>query len=199
MKKRSLAFALLLILLSGFASGVELVVINKTESPLFEVYAVPSDLNGWGYDRLPYDVILPGEYALLDLDLETDKPVNFRFVDEDGDLYFKYNLDISSRKKILVSPDDHEVFSGEGLMRFTLVNKTGAVVRGLFISSETDEEWGDNLLDDEYLLDGGEKVIEIQSSGGSSFYDIRLELAGESIVKKRVFISDMARVLLTLN
>ena len=185
-------------LVSGLVSGVELVLINKTESPLFEVYAVPSDVESWGYDRLPYDVILPGEYTVLDLDLETDKPVNFRFVDEDGDLYFKYNLDISVRKKILVSPDDHEVFSGEGLMRFTLVNKTGAVVRGLYISSETDDEWGDNLLD-EYLLDGNEKAIEIQSSGGSSFYDIRLELAGESIVKKRVFISDKARVLLTLN
>ena len=198
MHRRGVILTVLILLVSGILSAGELVLINKTESPLFEVYAVPSDLEGWGYDRLPYDVILPGEYAVLDLDLETDKPVNFRFVDEDGDLYFKYNLDISSRKKILVSPDDHEVFSSEGLMRFTLVNKTGAVVRGLFISSETDEDWGDNLLD-EFLLDGDDKVIEIQSSGVSSFYDIRLELAGESIVKKRVFISDKARVLLTLN
>ena len=104
MARKTVFVVILLILANVFLSGVELVVINKTESPLFEVYAVPSDFGGWGYDRLPYDVILPGEYAVLDLDLETDKPVNFRFVDEDGDLYFKYNLDISSRKKILVSP-----------------------------------------------------------------------------------------------
>ena len=118
-------------------------------------------------------------------------------VDEDGDLYLKYNVDISSRRKILISPEDHQVLSQDGLIRFTLVNKTGSVLRGLYISSENDEEWGDNLLD-EYLLEAQEKILELQSSGNSSFYDIRLELAGESIVKKRVFISDRARVLLTL-
>lgn len=188
--------ALLFFSTSGLFS-LEFVIINKTDSPLFEVYAVPGDSESWGYDKLPYDVILPGDYAVLDLDLNPDKPVNFRMVDEDGDLYLKYNVDISSRRKILISPEDHQVFSQDGLIRFTLVNKTGSVLRGLYISSENDEEWGDNLLDG-YLLEAQEKILELQPSGNSSFYDIRLELAGESIVKKRVFISDRARVLLTL-
>ncbi|MDC7232384.1 MAG: hypothetical protein PQJ58_04075 [Spirochaetales bacterium] len=179
-------------------SALELVIINKTETPLFEVYAVSGDSENWGYDKLPYDVILPGDYAVLDLDMDPELPVNFRLVDEDGDLYLKYNVDISSRRKIMVSPEDHQVLSGNGLMRFTLVNKTGSVLRGLYISSENDENWGENLLD-EYLFESEEKILELQSSGNSSFFDIRLEFAGESIVKKRVFISDRARVLLTLH
>jgi hypothetical protein len=192
-------FLLTVLLIFSISSifSLELVLINKTDSPLFEVYAVPGDSESWGYDKLPYDVILPGDYTVLDLDLNPEKPVNFRMVDEDGDLYLKYNVDISSRRKILVSPEDHQVFSQDGLIRFTLVNKTGSVLRGLYISSENDEEWGDNLLD-EYLLESEEKNLELQPSGNSSFYDIRLELAGESIIKKRVFISDRARVLLTL-
>jgi len=178
--------------------SVEIVFINKTESPLFEVYAVPSDTESWGYDKLPYDVILPDGYAVLDLDLDASKPVNFRFIDEDGDIYLKYGVDISSRRKILISPDDHQVLSQEGLIRFTLVNKTGSVIRALYITPETEEDWGSNLLD-EFLLDSNEKTLELQSSGRSSFYDIRLETAGESIVKSRVYISDRARVLLTLH
>lgn len=195
--KGSLVF-LILILFTGTAGALELVLINKTDSPLFEVYAVPGDSESWGYDKLPYDVILPGDYAVLDLDLDPEIPVNFRMVDEDGDLYLKYNVDISSRRKILISPDDHQVFARDGLIRFTLVNKTGSVLRGLYISSENDENWGDNLLED-YLLDSQEKILELQPSGKGSFFDIRLELAGESIVKKRVFISDRARILLTLH
>ncbi|QEN07815.1 hypothetical protein EXM22_07360 [Oceanispirochaeta crateris] len=178
--------------------SVELVLINKTETPLFEVYAVPADTENWGYDKLPFDVILPGDYVVLEVELDEEKPINFRFVDEDGDLYLKYNVDISSRRKILILPEDHQLLSSEGLIRFTLVNKTGSVIRALYISSETEDEWGDNLLD-EFLLESGEMILDLQTSGRSSFYDIRLELAGESIVKKRVFISDRARVLLTLH
>jgi hypothetical protein len=162
------------------------------------VYAVPADTENWGYDKLPFDVILPGDYVVLEVELDEEKPINFRFVDEDGDLYLKYNVDISSRRKILILPEDHQLLSSEGLIRFTLVNKTGSVIRALYISSETEDEWGDNLLD-EFLLESGEMILELQTSGRSSFYDIRLELAGESIVKKRVFISDRARVLLTLH
>ncbi len=192
-----------IVLILGFLSAalglnsLELVFINKTDSPLFEVYAVPSDTGSWGYDKLPYDVILPGEYAVLDLDLDESKPANFRFIDEDGDIYLKYDVDISTRRKILISPEDHQALSQDGLIRFTLVNKTGSVIRALYITPETEEEWGDNLLD-EYLLDSGEKSLELQSSGRSSFYDIRLETAGETIVNRRVYISDRARILLTL-
>ncbi len=186
---------LLLTLVFQGAGALELVLINKTDSPLFEIYAVPGDSESWGYDKLPYDVILPGDFAVLELDLDPEKPVNFRMVDEDGDLYLKYGVDISSRRKILVSPEDHQVFAQDGLIRFTLVNRTGSVIRGLYISSEKDEEWGDNLLN-EYLLESDEKVLEVQNTG--SFYDIRLDLAAETVVKKRVFISDRARILLTL-
>lgn len=196
MKKIILIITFLFIVQELFS--VEIVFINKTESPLFEVYAVPSDTESWGYDKLPYDVILPDGYAVLDLDLDASKPVNFRFIDEDGDIYLKYGVDISSRRKILISPDDHQVLSQEGLIRFTLVNKTGSVIRALYITPETEEDWGSNLLD-EFLLDSNEKTLELQSSGRSSFYDIRLETAGESIVKSRVYISDRARVLLTLH
>ncbi len=199
MTRRSLFIrCLFLLFFSLFLQGagaLELVMINKTDSPLFEIYAVPGDSESWGYDKLPYDVILPGDFAVLDLDLDPEKPVNFRMVDEDGDIYLKYNVDISSRRKILISPEDHQVLSQDGLLRFTLVNRTGSVIRGLYISSEKDESWGDNLLD-QYLLDSAEKVLELQNSG--SFYDIRLDLAAETIVKKRVFISDRARILLTL-
>jgi len=195
---RRIVLILMFLFLGWDLFSVELVFINKTDSPLFELYAVPADTGNWGYDKLPYDVILPDGYAVLELDLDESKPVNFRFIDEDGDVYLKYSVDISSRRKVLISPDDHQVLSHGGLIRFTLVNKTGSVIRALYITPETEEEWGSNLLD-EYLLDSDEKKLELQSSGRSSFYDIRLETAGESIVKSRVYISDRARVLLTLH
>ncbi|MDA3955596.1 hypothetical protein [Oceanispirochaeta sp.] len=196
MKKVLALFLLLFCIHSLFA--VELVLINKTDTPLFEVYAIPSDTENWGYDKLPYDVIIPGDHAVLELELDESKPVNFRFIDEDGDLYLKYNVDISERRKILISPEDHQLLSGDGLIRFTLVNKTGSVIRALYITPETEVDWGDNMLN-EFMLESSEMILELQTSGRSSFYDIRMELAGESFVQKRVFISDRARVLLTLH
>jgi len=178
--------------------GGEFVIVNKTDTPLFEVFVSGVDDSGWSTDRIPYDVIMPGGYAVLQLEeYDGAGSLKFRFVDEDGAVYLKYNVEPAVRKKILVSPDDLEALSPEGMMEFTLVNQTGETITGLFISPETEESWGENLAGD-YMTDGSDLTVKLASADDTPFYDIRFDLHGNTYIQKHVFLSDRARVLLTL-
>ncbi len=196
-----LLFLCLFISAIGFrltSEEVEIVIVNKTGFPLYEVYLAPQESSDWGKDVFPYDVILQDSYGVIIMDEEAlDGLYKIRLMDEDGEVYLKNNLDLKERNKILILPKDLLALSpGEGLT-FTLINKTGDTITGLYISSETEESWGDNLLDG-YFLNGSEQVVELQSDYDSAFYDIRFDMRENSYIQKHVFLAHRARILLSL-
>ncbi len=196
---RQVHFIFLLLLLSLFSSfAEEVVIVNKTGFPLYEVYFTDQESNDWGEDVLPYDVILNDSFAVVSFEEDLVEGLyKIRLVDEDGEIYLKNNIDLGERNKILIQPKDLLALSpGEGLT-FTLVNKTGDTITGLFISSETDDTWGDNLLSG-YFLNGDEQVVELQSDYDSAFYDIRFDMRENSYIQKHVFLAHRARILLSL-
>ena len=189
----------LLIVFSFFSSfAEEIVIVNKTGFPLYEVYFTSQESSKWGEDVLPYDVILNDSFAVVSFEEELVEGLyKIRLIDEDGEIYLKNNINLGERNKILIQPKDLLALSpGEGLT-FTLVNKTGDTITGLFISSETDDTWGDNLLSG-YFLNGNEKIVELQSDFDSAFYDIRFDMRENSYIQKHVFLAHRARILLSL-
>jgi hypothetical protein len=185
-------------LISQLLCAVDLVLVNKTESPLFEVYFCPQNSSEWGQDILPYAVIMPDSYVTITVDsLSGGALYKIRLVDEDGEIYLKHNVDLNLRKKILIQPKDLLALSPDRRFTFTLVNHTGDTITGLYISPETEDSWGDNLIED-YFLNGAEQPILLPSDQDSAFYDIRFDMRENSYIQKHVFLSYRARILLSL-
>ena len=134
----------------------------------------------------------------LDVDESAGSGIfKIRLIDEDGEIYLKHNINLDVRRKILVQPKDLLALSPDEGLTFTLVNSTGDTITGLYISSETEDSWGDNLIDG-YFLNNSEQVIELQSDFDSAFYDIRFDMRENSYIQKHVFLSHRARILLSL-
>ncbi len=197
MRQLSLSVFFLLFFAALLSAG-EIVLVNKTGFILYEVFFTPQESSDWGEDILPYDVILPDGYASLDVDESAGSGIfKIRLIDEDGEIYLKHNINLDVRRKILVQPKDLLALSPDEGLTFTLVNSTGDTITGLYISSETEDSWGDNLIDG-YFLNNSEQVIELQSDFDSAFYDIRFDMRENSYIQKHVFLSHRARILLSL-
>jgi len=176
----------------------ELVLVNKTGFPLFEVFFASQDSSDWGDDILPFDVIMPDNFVSLEVDEPFDKGLyKIQLLDEDGEIYVKHNIDLSARKKILIQSKDLLVLSSEEGLSFTLVNHTADTVTGLYISLETEESWGKNLIDG-YFLNESELNVKLPQGMDAAFYDIRFDLRENSYIQKHVFLSYRARILLSL-
>ncbi len=193
LKPRALMGGLFLFFSLGTLFPTEVVVINRLESPLYEVYAIAEGKSGWGEDRLPYDVILPGEFGSIFISSSEEELYNLRFIDEEGDSYYKYGINLKERKKIVVTPGDHEFLTSSSNISFTIVNQTGAALKGLYISPPQENNWGGNYLET-FLPLGGELTLNFKAPG---FYDIRYEGTTESVILKRVYITHKARILLS--
>ncbi len=76
------------------------------------------------------------------------------------------------------SSSDEEVYSQD----FTLVNKTGVEIYGVYLSPSTAEEWGDDLLASNTLADGASTEIVFNSDVDEQYWDLAVEDAeGEAI------------------
>jgi hypothetical protein len=196
--RKVLLGGLVLLFFSQMLWGVDLVLVNKTGFPLFEVYISSQDSSGWGEDLLPYDVIMPDSYATISVDAPEEGTLyKVRLIDEDGEIYLKHNVDLSLRKKVLIQPKDLLALSPDRGFAFTLVNNTGDTITGLYISPETEDSWGENLIDD-YFLNGTEQPVLLPSDQDSAFYDIRFDMRENSYIQKHVFLAHRARILLSL-
>ena len=198
MKKSSFLLLLFLCCLFFLLPAEQIVIVNKTEFPLFEVYLALQDDSGWGEDLLPCDVIMPGGFAAVELDDPVSESLyKIRLTDEDGEIYSKRNINLSLRNKILIQSKDLLALSPEQELIFTLVNHTGDTITGLYISAETKDGWGENLIEG-YFLNENEHVITLKPDPDASFYDIRFDMRENSYIQKHVFLAHRARIMLSL-
>lgn len=62
-----------------------------------------------------------------------------------------------------------------GPLDFVLVNKTGVDVYYVYISNSSNDNWGDDVMDDDILPDGGSVTIRFPGKQGGALWDIRVE------------------------
>lgn len=96
-------FRVLLILMMGTvlsACGAEdysLDITNETGFTIYLVYVSPDESGEWGEDRLGSNVILDGGSFQIPLQGYSSSVFDVRLVDEDGDTYTYWNVDVKSR------------------------------------------------------------------------------------------------------
>jgi hypothetical protein len=101
--KHALLTALLVCLVPGaFASTVR--VDNNTGGwDIYEVYVTPAGSDSWGDDLLGSDIIASGETGEFQVD---PGHYDIMLVDEDGDMYEKFSVNILFRHVWKVTLDD---------------------------------------------------------------------------------------------
>ena len=80
-------------------------VTNRTGFAIFHLYVSPGDSKSWQEDVLGTDVIADGDRMRVNL-IGYDSPIfDIKLVDEDGDSYTFWNVDVS-REDLVVTLDD---------------------------------------------------------------------------------------------
>jgi hypothetical protein len=81
-----------------------------------------------------------------------------------------------------------------------IVNKTGYIIFSVYISPVSSSDWGDDLLEDDILLDGQSVKIKLQTSLNTvNRYDILLEDSdGDTYTKANVLITPNKKIEFTI-
>lgn len=62
-----------------------------------------------------------------------------------------------------------------GPQGFVLHNVTGVDIYAVYVGSSDDEEWGEDILGEDVLVDGDDVEIEFGSAEDREYWDIRVE------------------------
>ncbi len=105
---RSGVCALLLLLAAGAAHAQQdyfVDITNKTGFTIFFAYVSPADAKDWEEDVLGNEVLLNGDTKRVNLYNYFSPVFDIRLVDEDGDTYTFWNVDVSLRDVIVTLAD----------------------------------------------------------------------------------------------
>jgi hypothetical protein len=80
---------------------------------------------------------------------------------------------------------------------FTLVNKTGYGIKGIYVSPSTSDEWGDNLID-KPIENGDSLAITFSPKAKAAKWDIRIEWVdpGDPVVWKGYDLTTINKITL---
>jgi hypothetical protein len=203
--KRKFFSLLILLSVSFYIFSQEAVIINKTGFDLYNVYLTPSGMEEWSEDIQPYDVILNGQYKVMDLSSFSGESVfDFRFIDVDGDEYIKKNVDINLHWKVVVSLDDlsyiMDTIKQTSINEWSVFirNNTGVSISELYISPHNSNSWGTNLIQNDFMENKNTRQIFMGSGVESIDYDIRMDSSDGSVfIKEIVSLRNNITVVLT--
>jgi outer membrane lipoprotein-sorting protein len=99
MKSLTIALALLLALLpaAALAEDYYVEISNETGYTIYYVYVSPDDSDSWEEDVLGKEVLMDGNSRRINLYGYKSPIFDIKLVDEDGDSYTFYNVDVSKR------------------------------------------------------------------------------------------------------
>lgn len=181
MKKAILLLAALGLLASVTAGTIE--IINDTGGwDIYYIYISSAYDDSWGSDWLGDSEIL---YSGNSVAFSVPNDVyDFKLIDEDGDEYIRYGVDVSGYYEWYVTLDDlgeydysSDYYDGGdtvyGNAPVTIYNDTGGYDIWYIYANPSDySEWGDDRLGSEILYSGDEYTFWVD---GGDYYDIQCE------------------------
>ena len=90
-KSAALAATVALSAMTGLAEAAEVVLNNRTSTPIYYVYVSPSSSDYWGPDRLGSQVLMPGDTGVFPV-AGNNCVVDVKLVDRDGDSHVTWGL-----------------------------------------------------------------------------------------------------------
>lgn len=87
--------------------------------------------------------------------------------------------------------------SAQGKQDFTLHNETGVTISELYVSPTKSNQWEEDILGQDVLMDGESLDISFSSRAKPKFWDIKVvDKEGESIVWERLNLLEISEVTL---
>lgn len=82
---------------------------------------------------------------------------------------------------------------------FTLINSTGVNIVSVYIAPHDSDEWGDDVMTSDILLDGETVAIEFHPKDDTTIWDLRIEdKAGESVEWQSLDLSQITNLTLKI-
>ncbi|HYF07247.1 MAG TPA: hypothetical protein VD970_06470 [Acetobacteraceae bacterium] len=180
---RRATLILLALLLGAWPAGAQpgdpsFTLVNRSGRVIYELYVSPSSDSRWGSDRLGRGVLQDGQSFALRL------PAG-ECVQDIRVVYDRAGGPAEERRGVNTCRDREVVFSAQpGPSRptqpapatsnpsFNLVNNSGRVVREVYASPATDQNWGPNRLGAETVPNGQFHPIRLPL--GECLYDLRV-------------------------
>lgn len=176
-------------------------LVNRSPTPIKELYASPAGVTRWGQDRLGQNYLPPGGSFPVRLPADGNCLYDVRVVYADDKE--------EERRRLNTCTLDDVAFSGGGARpagggagaaagggagggrgagreaTLRLVNRGGEEVHEVYATPPGDRNWGSDRLGDDTVAPGSTRVIRLP--GGGCVYDVRVVYAdGQETERRRV-------------
>lgn len=170
-------------------------IVNRTGSPIKEVFASPAGVANWGRNRLGGGAVAPGANAPIRLPADGNCIYDVRVVYANGQSDERRGVNTCNVDN-LIFPTAAEggtpsARPGRGQQAtpadpsFRLVNRSRSEVNEVYASVTGDDDWGMDKLGDDTVAPGATRVIRLPI--GSCTWDVRIVWAnGEASEKRRL-------------
>jgi hypothetical protein len=164
------------------ASAGTVEIVNDTGGwDIYYIYISPTSSDSWGSDWLGSEILYDGEYVIYDV---SNGYYDMKIVDEDGDEYIRYGVDVYGDYVWYVTLDDLGEYDYSyggyddggtvyGDAPVTIYNDTGGYdIWYIYCNPSSYSNWGDDRLGSEILDSGDEFTFWVD---GGDYYDIKCE------------------------
>ncbi|MFC4168991.1 Tat pathway signal protein [Teichococcus aestuarii] len=172
-------------------------LVNQSGQTIESAYVSPSRLSNWGPDILGQSVLPPGEQVHV-TPQASDCVLDIRVRYQGGREEERRNVNACSLSRVVFGNGGGagatvrnggggaggSVSRAAGDPSFSFVNRTGSVIRELYVSLSTERNWGRDRLGDETLDPGSDHWVELPS-GRSCTVDMKVVYANGQSQERR--------------
>jgi hypothetical protein len=165
------------------ALPVLITLVNHTEQPIRELFAIPAGANDWGADQLDGKPIAAGERFSLRHKKQPGCTWDVRVVFADGTTRDHRGVDVCAMPELEIGPDPQAAAidpqSGKAAddPSFRLFNRAAIAMVGVFARPSGMTDWGPDRLARGATLPPDGKLAVSLPRNGNCFYDLRIVFA----------------------
>lgn len=125
----------------------ELVVENRSDRSINEIYVSPSSTDQWGEDRLGESTLEPGRTLRVRLGRMRDCSFDVQVIYDDASREERLGQDVCRSKQLALDGRGAVPRAANApLRRLVLLNRSARPIMQVFISAADSPQWGDDLL-----------------------------------------------------
>jgi hypothetical protein len=195
-----------------WAGDQDFVLVNKTGVEIHALYVSASGEDKWGEDILGRDTLPDGAQVEIRFSPKEKAALwDVRVEDEDGGSIEWKGLNLLAIGKVTLNFNKKSgkatasVEAAAPVSRkapadqdFVLVNKTGVEIHAMYVSASGQDEWGEDILGQDTLPDGGQVAVKFHPKERAALWDVRVEDGdGTAIEWKGLNLLEIAKVTLS--